>query len=375
MGQRRGEVGTLAAYSFFSSFFVLRDLVFSDTCAPARLYDTALFAVAVVSALEMATSDDQPGPLSRAVDLSMHPADPSGTFPELPLYRLLTAEDVLPFVAKAPSAIITGWTGFVFGVVWSLLLSRGRHRRWLSIALGGACLLLAQRVFRQRTVVVKPVSLVQDVSSTAKGPCRVTCSALSITNSHAGTHADMPFHFCRESETESQRWPSDLYIGAALLVNLKPFIDDQLRLTGSRAITKAVIEAFEKASSTTLVTNKRLIFCTSGSEDVARRLQPGCWSDFSYFELAAAEYLTASSSVRLVGVDAPSVDAPSLSPICDGSHGMFYSGGVAIVENLIVPDNLWSGRVLAIKGWLQTTFHPTQDFPDSRGCSVLFVPE
>jgi hypothetical protein len=136
-------------------------------------------------------------------------------------------------------------------------------------------------------------------------------------------------------------------------------------------------------------------------------------SDFAHFDVAGAEYLAQEATqLLLVGLDTPSVDHPTQSPICHGAHGALYSRRIAILENLNLmagqqlilanseamrgaqmpgavaacdpPDHQEESTVfphmpmplapLHVLGTVMTVFIPSQCFPDSKGCAVVFFP-
>ena len=58
-------------------------------------------------------------------------------------------------------------------------------------------------------------------------------------------------------------------------------------------------------------------------------------NDFAFFEPECAQWLTNTfPNLLLIGIDTPSIDHCSASPIIDHSHGMFWKHRVAILENL-----------------------------------------
>ncbi|CUG86057.1 Hypothetical protein, putative [Bodo saltans] len=303
--------------------------------------------------------------LADAVDCSMNPSNPAGTFPGLPSFQLLTSEDALKMLAEFPSSVVTGWYGFVFGVLWVYLMKLTRRVRQpaasglLKVLIGGVLLVAAHKVFRRRTVrITKQCSVTEDVSSSPTGPCRVVCNVLTLSNSHAGTHADTPFHFTRDQEEAGFNLMQ--YNGSACVLDVSSLLEERK----SRAITIGVLEAVERSSGITLTTQWRILFRTTKGTTVPP----------AYFDIDAARYLASLPNVVMIAIDSISVDHTSMSPICEGAHGAFFSDRVAIVENVVlnqVPIRQSSG---GIRGVVRTVFHPTQAHQDSWGCSVWFSP-
>lgn len=302
-----------------------------------------------------------------AIDCSMHPSNPAGTFPGLPAFQLLSSQEALRLLATFPSSMGTGWRGFGFGVAWAALMSLSRRVQrpilaaLLRVLVGGVVLFLAQVVFRRRQLQLqKHCSVTEDVSSAPTGPCRVICNVLTLSNSHAGTHADTPFHFARDPT--AQPFSMMQYNGSAVVLDVATLLEEQ----GSRAITMAILEAVERSSGISLALQWRILFrTTKGVTPVAP----------AYFDIDAARYLASLPSLILIAVDSISVDNPTMSPICDGAHGAFLRERVAIVENVVLSNVPILKGGGAACGVMRTVFHPTQIYEDSWGCSVWFTPQ
>jgi len=202
------------------------------------------------------------------------------------------------------------------------------------------------------------VSETMDVSSSQDGVCMVTCHAVSITNSHAGTHADTPFHFMQDPPFES--FLDEQYSGNVIVLNLHSFLKD------SKAITPEMLQAAAHECCIELAQIRRLILRTYIKP-------PAAWEDcFAYLTPAAATYLASLPLLVMVGTDAPSIDHPHAAPIHIHAHGELYKQRIAILEGLdcsTLPD------ALCTQGVLQTIWMPMQQFKDARGCVCLFYPQ
>jgi kynurenine formamidase len=303
--------------------------------------------------------------LADAVNCTMDPSNPAGTFPGLPPFQLLTSEDALKLLADFPSSIVTGWYGFAFGVAWVLamkLTHRIRHPAMgglLKALIGGVLLVAAHAVFRRRAMkVVTQCCVTEDVSSAPTGPCRVVCNVLTLSNSHAGTHADTPFHFARDAS--ALPFSPMQYNGSACVMDVASLLEERQ----SRAITIDVLDAVERSSGIPLATQWRILFRTT--KEVA--VPP------AYFDVDAARYLASLPNLIMIATDSISVDNPTLAPICDGAHGAFFGERVAIVENVILTQVPIRQGLGGVRGVVRTVFHPTQAHEDSWGCSVWFSP-
>jgi arylformamidase len=128
---------------------------------------------------------------------------------------------------------------------------------------------------------------------------------------HVGTHADAPFHV-------DSSWPAadtlalDAFSGPASVVDVAsldgPLTLTSLGLAGGR------------------VTGGRLLLRTGRS--IARGVFPPAWP---WIEEDTVKQLVAGG-LRLLGVDAPSVDARDSSTLA--VHRALFGGGAVILENL-----------------------------------------
>eukprot|EP00331_Platyophrya_macrostoma_P011763 CAMPEP_0176429826 /NCGR_PEP_ID=MMETSP0127-20121128/13921_1 /TAXON_ID=938130 /ORGANISM="Platyophrya macrostoma, Strain WH" /LENGTH=345 /DNA_ID=CAMNT_0017811663 /DNA_START=37 /DNA_END=1074 /DNA_ORIENTATION=+ len=324
----------------------------------------------------------------RVVDLSMHPSDPRGTFPGLPTHRQLKhpAEILNLLIDKAPSSLLTGYIGFGAGALWAMCIRTAvaswqryrQGRRHLIAALcvtiaSGILLVLLHKVLRKRLITAKPhLSTVLDVSGSQSGPCRVVCSALSITNSHAGTHADTPFHFCRSPQSAIQEWDAAHYNGSVVVLDISPLLVSASQQATPKVITRDTLLAAGEEAGLSWNSVRRLILRTNKAVDT----NPSWTSDFAHFDLSGAQFLAELPNLLLIAIDTPSVDHVSQSPICDGAHGVFFDHRVAIMENLVIPASLVQSDDSAcsvVQGTLLTCFHPTQEFDDSKGCTPMLL--
>lgn len=140
----------------------------------------------------------------------------------------------------------------------------------------------------------------------------ITCSA------HAGTHVDAPLHYSADG-VGIDRVPLDVLIGRCLVATID----------GPGDVSAAALQVrLGEARPERLLLHTR-----------AGAVPDDVWdATFPAIEPAAAEWLCAVG-VRLIGVDAPSVD-PADSKLLP-AHKAFLRGGVTIVENLQlsgVPD-------------------------------------
>jgi kynurenine formamidase len=204
------------------------------------------------------------------------------------------------------------------------------------------------------------VSSLENVSSSCDGVCMVTSRIFTVSNAHAGTHADQPGHFL--ASPDMLEFPDECYNGTVFIVDVRPLLDflsDGSRMT-KEVLQRAIPPAAENA--------QRLLFKTYASI-------PQSWDEkFAYFDPDAAKYLVEHfPHLVLVGTDAPSVDHPHAAPIIQKAHGMFWSGQVAILEGLD-----FSGAQInaggAVEGVLQTVWSPAMNFHDSKMCSCIFYP-
>jgi arylformamidase len=127
---------------------------------------------------------------------------------------------------------------------------------------------------------------------------------------HVGTHADAPLHV-RDGWPPSELLPLEAFLGAALVIDVSDEPDGPLALD---------------AEDARLIGCERLILRTNRT--IADGFFPASWPVLAAPVAAAL----AAQGVRLVGVDAPSVDERE-SKTLDVHHALF-GGGAYVLENL-----------------------------------------
>jgi arylformamidase len=138
----------------------------------------------------------------------------------------------------------------------------------------------------------------------------VNVSALTMSP-HVGTHADAPFHVA-DALPNIERVPLDAFIGPARVIDVS-HLDGPIRLT-------------QIENATGLKRFERLLLRTGRT--IAGGAFPVSWPVLT--EECAREL--AALGLRLLGVDAPSVDDRESKTL--PVHHALFSGGVAILENL-----------------------------------------
>jgi kynurenine formamidase len=392
------------------------------------------------------------------VDLSTHPSSPRASFPydSLPAYKILTTADILKILVHVPEVMETGGWCFILGVVGGILLAAGRQTRLRRGVVFTFVVFAVQWYLKTRGPKVRQVSTPSNVSGSPAGPCRVTESVLSLTNSHAGTHADTPYHFLPtppvmdNAATTGRRIKSgkeamdslvqvpagvkqyhpEVYSGNALVVDITEFLSDD----PDRKISAEVLMEATELLGINWANAWRVLFCTRTPLDPAELRDPQLlkarqeWPSkgFAHFTDDGAKFLVEhGEKLLLVGIDTPSIDHSSASPICHHTHGAFCGADIAIVENLdfdylpqlhppfspgtsprtppsdatgqgssplsnnsggsesqllaaqnqSCPGNRKVRGRVAISGVIQTFFSPMQEFADAKGCSVIFYPD
>lgn len=127
---------------------------------------------------------------------------------------------------------------------------------------------------------------------------------------HVGTHADAPLHVHDD-------WP------ATDLLPLEPFLGPAVVLDVTRAPAGPLTI---DADDVRLLGCERLLLRTDRT--IAEGTFPDAWPVLS----AASAILLAASGVKLVGVDAPSVDERESKTL--EVHRALFSGGAFVLENL-----------------------------------------
>jgi arylformamidase len=139
-----------------------------------------------------------------------------------------------------------------------------------------------------------------------------TVNVSAITSSpHAGTHADSPLHV-RDGWPGSHELPLDIFCGEAVVISL-PDDDEEV---APDALTALLPEG----------DIERVLLRTGRT--VALGSFPDSWPTLS--ERSAR--LLLGRGVRLVGIDAPSVDQRESKTL--PVHHMIFSGGAFVLENL-----------------------------------------
>lgn len=96
---------------------------------------------------------------------------------------------------------------------------------------------------------------------------------------------------------------------------------------------------------------------------------PNEWDDqFSYLSVECANFLGNLTNLILIGIDTPSVDHPSASPICNCSHGALFKGFIGILENLDFTGIKKSGSGIIKTKWIN-------EYIDSKSCIVSYFPQ
>lgn len=131
------------------------------------------------------------------------------------------------------------------------------------------------------------------------------------TSTHMGTHIDAPFHF-DDDGLKVRDLPIDLYIGRAHVIDV----------TGVESVGLAELEPVDFGGAA------RILLKMGSREDLT--VFP---SEFPYLRADIGPLLKARG-VRLIGVEAPSVD-PEESKTLDAHHAL-HANGVMILENIVL---------------------------------------
>jgi len=164
-----------------------------------------------------------------------------------------------------------------------------------------------------------PPTLIRRVADAARGD-PFTLSAVSLS-SHAGTHVDAPYHLLPGGRTVDDL-PLDSLIGDSVLVSLE----------GTVEIRAADLELASIPNGT-----RRLLIKTAKSLAPPSRAAAHLADD-------AARWIVARG-IRLVGIDAPSVDSPQSQWL--GVHRILLGAGVVILESLAL-DSVPPGRYMLV---------------------------
>lgn len=164
--------------------------------------------------------------------------------------------------------------------------------------------------------------------------------SVTTASPHVGTHADAPLHV-RDGAPASDALPLDAFHGRAVVVDVSA-VGNPLGVTELDALLDALLAtlgggAAERSMERVLVRTGRSIADGVFPESWAS-LTPGC-----------ARALV-ERGLRLLGVDAPSVDARE-STALDVHHALF-DGGACVLENLDlreVPEGVYELTALPIR--------------------------
>ncbi len=134
--------------------------------------------------------------------------------------------------------------------------------------------------------------------------------ALSV---HNGTHADAPYHY-NDAGVTIDRIPIETYVGPAQVIDVR----------GHPVVSIKLLQSLGAPAAPRLL------------------LRTGCWTDpqtfpqdWTLLDLDAPAWL-AANGVRLIGLDAPSVDALTSEDL--PRHLACDRAGVLILENLLLDD-------------------------------------
>jgi arylformamidase len=127
---------------------------------------------------------------------------------------------------------------------------------------------------------------------------------------HVGTHADAPLHV-RDDWPASERLPLEPFMGPVMVLDVSRAPDGPLALD---------------ADDARLAGCERLLLRTDRT--IAEGAFPAAWPVLS----AATAILLAAAGVKLVGVDAPSVDERESKTL--EVHQALFGGGAYVLENL-----------------------------------------
>lgn len=161
-------------------------------------------------------------------------------------------------------------------------------------------------------------------------------SKISI-GSHAGTHMDAPRHFIPDGET-IDRVPISVMLGEAQLVDF-------------RSIRESGFVTIDAIRSIKL--SERMIFDFGWSKNWG---SDAFYHNYPYFSDEAADYLSNSGVVKLIGMDTPSPDDSRIKLFTSEDskiHKKFLSSGIVLVEYLNLSEvkeyGEWNFAALPLK--------------------------
>lgn len=131
------------------------------------------------------------------------------------------------------------------------------------------------------------------------------------TSTHMGTHIDAPFHF-DDKGLKVRELPIDLYIGHARVIDV----------SGAESVGRAELEKVDFGGA------ERILLRMGSREELT--VFP---EKFTYLREDIG-LLLKERGVRLIGVEAPSVD-PEESKTLDAHHSL-NANGVMILENIVL---------------------------------------
>jgi len=179
-----------------------------------------------------------------------------------------------------------------------------------------------------------------------------------ISNSHAGSHADQPYHWLEDPPFES--FDIRQYNGTATILDVFPYLDQNNPVITSRILDKAAED-----NGINLNETRRLLLRTYHQI-------PEEWDgNFAYLDPDTASYLGLLPKLVMLGTDAPSVDHEDAAPIHKCSHGGLWAGRIAIIEGYN-SDNLPIQPQL--DGVLQTALIDISKVRDAKTAMIYFYP-
>jgi arylformamidase len=154
-----------------------------------------------------------------------------------------------------------------------------------------------------------------DVPFSCGWTCRIAeGAAINLSSSggspHVGTHADAPLHV-HDGWDASDALPLDAFLGDALVLDVGDAADGPLRISANDPRVRGV---------------QRLLLRTGRS--IASGTFPGGWPSLD----PATAVALAAGGLRLLGVDAPSVDDRESKTLA--VHHALFAGGAYVLENL-----------------------------------------
>ncbi len=166
---------------------------------------------------------------------------------------------------------------------------------------------------------------------TIAGGASINLSAITLSP-HVGTHADAPLHV-HDGWPASDALPLDPFVGPALVLEVGD-VPAGADPDGPGALTLATLEARARAQGVALLDalaeTPRLLLRTG------RTIADGAFPDGWPWVAPDAARLLAARGLRLLGVDAPSVDARESKALA--THHALFGAGAYNLENLDLRD-------------------------------------